>query len=161
MRTNSPILYAEDDENDAFLMQRAFRKLDLAYPLQIVGDGKEAISYLSGAAPFSNREQFPLPCLVFLDLNMPKKHGLQVLEWIRAQPTFTHLPVIVFTSSNQLSDISRAKALGASGFLIKPGDPEVLQRILKSVEQRWLSDEPAPFGFADLSLFGLLPESAR
>src|SRR5687767_1643118 len=102
MKNVCPILYAEDDENDAFFMERAFHRLKLPYPLHIVKDGKLAVAYLSGEPPYSNREEHPLPCLIFLDLNMPGKRGLDVLRWIREQRQFSDLPVIVFTSSNQL-----------------------------------------------------------
>ena len=146
-----PVLYVEDDENDVFLMERAFKKLGLAHPLRTVTDGKQAEAYLAGEEPYANRELNPLPSLVFLDLSMPGKHGLDVLQWIRSQPKLTDLPVLALTSSNQESDIDRAYLLGANGYLIKPGDPDDLIRIVKGVHQFWLLRNPAPDLFVDLA----------
>jgi CheY-like chemotaxis protein len=112
-----PILYAEDDDNDVFLMERAFEKIGISHPLRIVPDGKRAIAYLAGEEPYVSREKNPLPCLVLLDLSMPGRHGLEVLQWIRAQPNLAGMPVLAFTSSNQRSDIHRAYQLRANGYL--------------------------------------------
>ena len=86
-----------------------------------------------------------------LDLSMPGKHGLDVLQWIRSQPTLAGLPVIALTSSNQESDIHRAYLLGANGYLIKPGDPDDLIRIVKGMHRHWLSENAPPGPFVDLA----------
>ena len=157
-----PVLYAEDDENDVFLMERAFKKLDMAHPLRIVTDGKQAVAYLAGEELYANREENPLPSLVLLDLSMPGKHGLDVLQWIRSQPKLTGLPVIALTSSNQESDIHRAYLLGANGYLIKPGDPDDLIRMVEGVHQHWLSENALPaIGFVDLAAAKPPPGSAK
>src|SRR5438105_4593110 len=116
-----PILYAEDEENDAFFMQRAFQQAGILNPLVVVADGKRAIDYLSGGGPYANRDEHPLPCLVLLDLNIPIKSGLEVLKWIRSQPSLSTLPVVVVTSSTQDSDIHRAYIMGTNSYLVKPG----------------------------------------
>lgn len=151
MITHKTILYAEDDENDVFLMERAFEKLAIANPLKTVDDGKKAVDYLAGKGAYANRDEYPLPGLVLLDLSMPGKHGLEVLQWIRSQPTLTGLPVIALTSSNQESDIHRAHILGANGYLIKPGDPDDLIRIVKGIHDYWLSGSPQTVPFVDFS----------
>lgn len=149
--TLTPILYAEDDENDVFLMERAFRKLQIDNPLRLVTDGKQAVAYLAGAPPFADRGANPLPCLVLLDLSMPGKHGLDVLKWIRNTPAHTNLPVVVLSSSNQESDVHRAYLLGANGFLIKPGDPDELLQIMRRVKQYWLMGERPTSTFVDFA----------
>jgi CheY-like chemotaxis protein len=158
MPYSKPILYADDDENDQFLMERAFEKAGIPQRLRTVSDGKQAIAYLSGTAPYLSREEHPLPCLVLLDLSMPGKTGHQVLQWIRAQPTLAGLPVVVLTSSSQETDIHRAYLLGANGFMVKPGDPNDLVRIVKSITQHWLSPNPSPRDFVDLTAFRPNPE---
>ena len=74
------VLYVEDDDNDALFMRKAFEKAGISNPLHIVHDGQEAIDFLAGNGKFVDRQQYPLPCLVLLDLNLPKKPGLEVLR---------------------------------------------------------------------------------
>lgn len=151
MSTLKPVLYAEDDENDLFFMTRAFEKLAITHPLRTVGDGKEAVAYLSGTKPFENREQNPLPCLMLMDLSMPGKNGLDVLKWMKNEPTLAAIPVVVLTSSNQQSDIHRANILGASGFVVKPGDPQDLLAIVSRIKDYWLSDKRPDGTFTDFA----------
>jgi CheY-like chemotaxis protein len=114
------ILYAEDDENDQLFLQDAFEQAGISNPLRMVADGQEAIDYLTGTGPYADRQAYPLPGMIWLDLKMPRKSGLQVLEWIRSQAAFKTLIVIVFTSSHQPKDIERAYELGANSFVVKP-----------------------------------------
>jgi CheY-like chemotaxis protein len=160
MMSAKPVLYADDDENDLFFMERAFEKLNLPQPLRTVPDGKQAIAYLEGKPPYANREENPLPCLVFLDLSMPGRNGLDVLQWIRSQPNLVGIPVIAFTSSNQESDIHRAYLLGANGFLVKPGDPDDLIRIVKGVQQYWLSEYRPAGPFVDVAAIPPPPDKS-
>lgn len=137
MTASEAVLYAEDDDNDAFLMRRAFRLAEIPNPLRIVVDGEEAVEYLSGNGRYSNREEHPTPCLVFLDLKMPLKSGLEVLKWIREASSST-VPVVMLSSSNQSSDIEQAYVAGADAFLIKPGNPSELLAMIHGVKQFWL-----------------------
>ena len=149
MNNPRPVLYAEDDENDVFLLQRAFKKLNIPNPLQTVADGRLAIAYLSGAPPYEKREEYPLPVLLLLDLSMPGKHGLYVLKWMKAEASVAALPVVIFTSSNQGTDIDRAQALGAEGYIIKPGDPGELLEIVRNLQTYWLGDTRPQGTFAE------------
>ncbi len=133
------ILYAEDDENDVFLMQHAFRKAGIGNPLQILTDGQSAIDYLDGKNGFENRKQFPFPKLVLLDLKLPVLSGLDVLKWIRTSPSCCTLPVIMITSSNQDSDIHRAYILGVNSYLVKPGKPDELLAMVNTIKDFWLN----------------------
>jgi len=132
------VLYAEDDENDAFLMERAFRQAEVANPLRIVEDGRLALQYLAGEGVYGDRRAHPPACLVLLDLKMPGQSGFDVLKWARAQPTTATLPIIVLTSSSHDTDIHRAYLLGANGYLIKPGRPDQLLSVVKSIRDFWL-----------------------
>jgi CheY-like chemotaxis protein len=157
MTSHQSILYAEDDANDVFLMERAFTKLNIPNPLRVVPDGKLAVAYLSGAAPYQNREEYPVPCLLLLDLSMPGLHGLEVLKWVKSESALAALPVVVLSSSNQESDIQRAYRLGASGFLIKPGAPAALIRIVRSIQEYWLAEQRPPGKFVDFAPAGNVP----
>jgi CheY-like chemotaxis protein len=132
------ILLAEDDPNDVLLIQRAFQRTLVANPVQVVRDGEEALAYLKGEDPFSDRERHPLPVLLLMDLKMPRKTGLEVLEWVRQQPGLRRLPIIVLTSSNQSPDINRAYELGANSYLVKPAGFDSLLELVKNLDMYWL-----------------------
>src|ERR1700760_2929018 len=85
------ILYAEDEENDIFFFERALETTASACTLKSVPDGEKAIHYLSGQGEFADRSRHPLPTLILLDINMPRKTGFEVLKWIRQQPHFKSL----------------------------------------------------------------------
>lgn len=132
------VLLAEDDPDDVLLTQIAFEKARLANPLQIVRDGEEALEYLGGEGKFANREKYPLPILLLLDLKMPKLNGFQVLEWLKSHPEIGHIPVAIMTSSDHDPDISRAYALGADSYLIKPPDAKALLALVQRLHAYWL-----------------------
>src|SRR4051812_10850728 len=118
----SVILLAEDREDDILIMRKAFAQTDFPGSLFVVRDGEEAIAYLQGGAPYSNRAEYPLPALLLLDLKMPRKNGFDVLAWIRQQSHLVALRVIVLTSSEAASDLKLAYELGANSFLAKPSE---------------------------------------
>jgi len=118
--TEGVILLAEDTEDDAILLRRAFAKAHFANPLHVVTSGDDAISYLQGEGKYANRFEYPLPSLLLLDLRMPGKDGFEVLQWIRQQPSLSALRVVVLTGSENISDVNRAYSLGANSFLVKP-----------------------------------------
>jgi CheY-like chemotaxis protein len=129
------ILYVEDDENDVLVLRHVFQKAGLAGQLQVVRDGQMAIDYLSGAGAYADREKYPLPYLVLLDLGLPERGGLEVLQWIRQHPSLKKLVVLVLTSSPFAEDVDRACELGANSYLTKPsGLPKNLEmaQLLKS-----------------------------
>ena len=138
------ILVAEDDENHVFFIQRAFERAGLLNPVHFVGDGEQAVAYLAGEGKYSNRDEFPLPSLLLLDLKMPNKDGFEVLEWIREHPTISALRVIVLTTSGATTDINRAYKLGANSFLTKPMNFTDLVHLTRWVKGYWLhfSSEP-------------------
>jgi CheY-like chemotaxis protein len=133
-----PILLVEDSPDDALLIQRAFRKANMANPVQLVRDGEEAVAYLSGAPPWDDRAQFPLPVFMLLDLKLPRRSGLEVLAWVRQESTVKRLPVVVLTSSRESMDVNRAYDLGVNSYLTKPVGFEALLEMVKSVNLYWL-----------------------
>ena len=132
MDSRSVILLVEDDPNDVLLLRRAFRKAAGA-DFHHVRDGQEAIDYLSGAGAFSDRRQHPLPELVILDLKLPRKSGLEVLQWLRCCPALCGTSVAVFTSSQEIGDIDRAKALGVSAYIVKPAGFDALTEAARTL----------------------------
>ncbi len=132
------VLYVEDEENDAFLVRFGFQRAGLENPLKVVTDGKDAIEYLSGSGRYSDRQQFPVPALVLLDLNLPVINGLEVLEWIRNQDGLRALPVVVFSSSDQAHDRQRAEELRANDYIVKPVNLGRMEEIIRSLSDRWL-----------------------
>ena len=133
------ILLVEDEPNDVFLIQRAFNKANLLPALQTVSDGEQAIAYLSGQESYADRERFPMPRLILLDLKLPRKSGLEVLSWLRTQNgPHKRVPVIMLTSSRQASDINRAYDLGANSYLVKPVAFEDLLEMVRSLNLYWL-----------------------
>ena len=137
--TRHTILLIEDSENDALLMQRALQKSAIPDGVHIARSGKEAIEYLKGVGPFSNRQEFPLPQLILLDLQMPEMHGLKVLEWIRSQPEFRSTVIIVLSSSRLTGDIQLAYKLGSNSYLVKPPTLEMLYQTVSAIAQYWLA----------------------
>ena len=114
------VLIADDSENDVALFRRALRQARVTTAVQVVMDGEEAIAYLKGDGKFAERDEYPLPDLLLLDLKMPRKNGFEVLEWLRGQPTLARLRVVVLTTSEDLRDVNSAYSLGAASFLTKP-----------------------------------------
>jgi CheY-like chemotaxis protein len=137
MNSSQPVLYAEDDEDDVFLMERAFRLAAVDNPLRIVPDGAAAVEFLA-AATGEGAGNEAMPCLLLLDLKMPGQSGFDVIKWARAQPATRSLPIVVITSSNQESDIQDAYRLGANGYVIKPGRPDELLAMVKGIKNYWL-----------------------
>lgn len=131
------ILLVDDSENDRFLMRMAFKKAALDCALPEVCDGEEAIAYLKGESPFGDRDEFPLPTIIFLDLNMPMKNGFEVLKWLRDQPGLKRITVLVLTASMREEDAERAFDLGANWFLIKPPDLENLVAMIRTLRD-WM-----------------------
>ena len=127
----------ECSDNDIELMRVAFRRAKFTRPLQVVRDGEAAVSYLSGEGIYADREQFPMPPVMLLDLNAPKKSGFDVLAWLGARPDFKRLMVIVLTASMRQTDVERAFELGASSFLVKPSDLNELTSMMRCL-QEWL-----------------------
>ncbi len=143
--SQKPVLYVEDEENDLVFMQYAFAEAEVRNPLVTVSDGQAATDYLDGQGIYADRGQYPLPGLVLLDLNLPKKNGLEVLQWIRHHPVCHTLPVVVVTSSSREWDIHQSYALGANAYVVKPPMIDELQKAVKIIKDFWLGlNEPPP-----------------
>ena len=137
------ILLVEDDENDALFAIRALKRAGVTHPVTHLWNGEEAINYLAGYTPYHDRAKHPLPCLVLLDLKMPKFSGFDVLHWIQSQPQLANIPVVVLTGSIYEEDRVKAKRLGAIGFQVKPVAFDDLVAIAGNLKLR-LPEQPPP-----------------
>jgi CheY-like chemotaxis protein len=138
MTSNTMILVAEDEESDALLLGMALKKAGIPNPITVVRDGQEAVAYLKGDAPYNNRTKYPLPGLLLVDLNMPRMNGFGLLSWLAANPAFKYLPAVVLTSSSQVSDIEKARRLGAMDYRVKPNNYKDLGLLMKELISHWL-----------------------
>jgi CheY-like chemotaxis protein len=138
------VLFVDDETDWIDLLQMAFERAGMPNAVTGVNDGEEAIRYLRGETPYTNRASHPLPKLVLLDLRLPGMHGFEVLRWIRRQPALAALPVVVITGMQKPGELERAHELGANGFLIKPVlFPKVVEMAQK-LREHWLRPEPQP-----------------
>ena len=141
------ILLAEDEEDYVLLIRRAFEQANIPNPLHVVWNGQEAISYLKGEGKYANREEYPLPDLLLLDLKMPRVNGFEVLSWIRKQPGLAALRILVLTSSDAIRDVNEAYRLGANSFMVKPLDFEDTIELGRLINDFWLKASKTPETF--------------
>jgi CheY-like chemotaxis protein len=142
--TPNVLLHVEDDPNDVLLLQRAFRKANAPLTIQAVTDGDKAVAYLAGVDEYADREKFPLPAVVLLDLKMPRKSGLEVLQWIRSNAALRRAIVIIFTSSKHDEDVNKAYEIGANSYLVKPVGFDMLVDVAKMIQQYWINTNERP-----------------
>jgi CheY-like chemotaxis protein len=139
MKNQRKILVAEDDGNDVFLLRHAFDVVGLLHTIIDVPDGQLAVDYLSAKSPYSDRSQYPLPNLLLLDLKMPKMSGFEILSWLRSQPAFSKLPVVVWSSSVLEEDKNKALSLGAKEYFLKPSSAEEWVKFASELDGQWIT----------------------
>ena len=137
-KTPVEILLAEDDENDALLLQRAFKKARLRDCLHVVVDGEQAINYLSGRGAYSDREKHPLPFLMLLDLRLANAGGLAVLRRLKEDARTRAIPVVILTVEDRGREIAECSRLGAETWIAKPVNFERLSQVIPKLNFRWL-----------------------
>lgn len=137
MNESYAILIVEDDPNDVLFLKRALKKNEIYNPVYTVADGEEAIAYLSSLGKYLDRSAYPFPGVIILDLKMPRKNGLEVLEWIKDHPQYRVIPTIVLTSSKLNEDVIKAYGLGANSYMVKPSNFDDLQNMMKKAHEYW------------------------
>jgi CheY-like chemotaxis protein len=139
------LLVVEDDSNDVFFIRRGLAKAGVSEDVREARDGEEALAYLRGEGPYADRARFPLPSLILLDLKLPKRSGLEVLDWLRGGPDgLREIPVIVLTSSKQKCDMDRAAELGIVAYHIKPVGYQQFVSQVEAIGLYWRSLTPKP-----------------
>jgi CheY-like chemotaxis protein len=139
MRNSKPVLLIEDDVIDAMTVRRAFKDLNLSNPLAHVTNGEEGLGYLKDP---SN----PTPCVVLLDLNMPRMNGVEFIEIVKADPALRLIPIIVFTTSNDRCDITESYRHSVAGYIVKPVDYHSFVEAIAAVGLYWTINELASDG---------------
>jgi CheY-like chemotaxis protein len=139
MRNSKPILLAEDDDVDAMTVKRAFRDLHVTNELVRVGNGEEALEYLRD-------EDSAQPCVILLDLNMPKMNGIEFLRVAKGDPVLKKIPVVVLTTSKEDSDRIESFKLNVAGYIVKPVDYTKFVEAIKLIDLYWTLSELPPEG---------------
>ncbi|RQV97401.1 response regulator [bacterium] len=130
------ILLVEDNPGDIRLTQEAFKQSKVSNRLHIATDGLEALAFLKREGLY---EDAPIPDLILLDLNLPKKEGREVLEEIKQDKTLRHIPVVVLTISDADDDIRETYNLHANCFITKPVDFNQFVKVVQFIEKFWLT----------------------
>ena len=131
------VLMAEDNEHDIVATKRAWKKHHIANPLYIVNDGEECLDFLRQRGKYGEPYSAPQPGILLLDINMPKMDGLAVLEHIREDEKWRHLPVVILTTSKAEEDRIRSYDLGANAYIVKPVGFENFALAVKAISLFW------------------------
>ena len=127
------VLAVEDDNADAEFIERVGSQSPLAASFRLLRSAEEARAYLDGQDPYGDRSRFPVPNLVLLDLKLSRMTGLDLLRWIRHNPTFRSLPVVVLSGTADPNALNRAYELGIDAYIVKPVDLKGLAATLSGV----------------------------
>ena len=139
IRKSKPIeiLMADDDPEDRLLVLDAWEESRVVNSLSFVEDGEELMDYLYRQGKYDSLNGKPLPDLILLDLNMPKKDGREALKEIKADPKLRRIPVVVLTTSKEEADILKTYDLGANSFIKKPVTFESLVEVVRTLAKYW------------------------
>jgi CheY-like chemotaxis protein len=146
MSARKTFLLVEDDRFDAEFVENEFNQAPLHISLQAVRDGVEAMQYVEGQGEYADREKYPLPVVILLDLKMPRMDGFEFLTWLRSRSTDPHrfIPVVVMSSSPLPEDVARAYTLGANSYLIKPVNWEDFRDRIRALGIYWSAHVATP-----------------
>ena len=136
MKDQMPILLVEDDDVDVMTMRRALKDLHVTNPLYVAGDGEAGLSVLRDPAK-------PRPCVILLDLNMPRMNGIEFLRVVKADQHLRSIPVIVLTTSREESDRVETFSLSVAGYMIKPADYRQFVDVVRTIDLYWTLSELA------------------
>lgn len=140
-----PILLVDDSAADVALAMEALDELELADHVAVARDGEQALAFLRRAGAHAARPE-GLPCVVILDVKMPKMNGFDVLSAIRADPELARVPVVMLSTSNDRDDVERSYALGANGYVVKSLGFEDFSGRLRDLGRYWTSANQPPPG---------------
>mgnify|MGYP000881255366 CR=1 FL=1 len=138
------ILIAEDDADDRYLIRTAFTEKGYSEKVEFVENGVELLHYLSQKLEEEDAEEKQFPCVILLDLNMPKKDGREVLKELKQHPVLKRIPVIVFTTTKNEIEIKRCYELGANSYVVKPISFDGLLQVVENIRSYWLQTASIP-----------------
>lgn len=142
--TSPQILIAEDDADDRYLIGTAFAEKGYSEKIDFVENGVELLNYLDGILGSENGDDKNFPCVILLDLNMPKKDGREVLKELKQHPVFKKIPVIVFTTTKNEIEIKRCYELGANSYVVKPLTFDDLLLVVENIRSYWFKIASIP-----------------
>lgn len=134
MKDQLPILLVEDDEVDVMTMRRAVKDLRITNPMFVAGDGEAGLAHLRDPARVR-------PCVILLDLNMPRMNGIEMLRELKADEHLRSIPVIVLTTSREESDRVETFELSVAGYMIKPADYRQFVEVVRVIDLYWTLSE--------------------
>src|SRR6266850_2893614 len=137
MDSGIKILVAEDDPNDVMLLELAIRKNGITSPVKVVRDGEEAIEYLEGKGQYADRQKYPFPNIIISDVKMPRRDGLEVIEWVRQHPKCSAVPIVMLSGSRIEHDVVKAYKLGANSYFTKPTTLDELTELIRLAFDYW------------------------
>ena len=137
MSSSLHILVAEDNEDDAFILESSLKRAGLPRPTYVCQTGEQVLEYIQGHGMFSDRAKYPFPRMLILDIKMPILSGLEVLCWVRAHPHCAVIPTIILTSSAHPNDVSEAFRNGVNAYFTKPATPDEMQDLIVLIHQFW------------------------
>lgn len=139
------IMLVEDDPAEVRLIQRAFKKAGIEETVFRLRDGDEAVAYLDGEPPFDNRVSYPFPSIMLLDIKLPRRSGIELLQWVRSRTDVRRrLPIVMLTSSRHAIDVNRAYEAGANSYITKPDSSEELKLLAERFKDYWLRSNEYP-----------------
>jgi len=130
MQNSKPILLVEDDAVDVMMVKRVLKDMRVTRELVQAGDGEQALAYLRDDGNAK-------PCIILLDLNMPKMNGIELMRIIKTDEVLQRIPIIVLTTSNSDQDIFESFELGAAGYMLKSVDYKKFVEIIKTIDLYW------------------------
>ena len=146
MEKNALILLVEDNRMDIELTLDAFKEARLKNTIQVAQNGEEALDYLFGRGKYSDRETYPIPNLVLLDLKLPRVDGFEVLRQVKSAPILKRMPVVILTSSKEEGDRALSYDIGANSYLVKPVSFDGFLGVVRQIEGYWITLNIAPPG---------------
>lgn len=139
------VLLVEDNADDARLLKRAFVKVGMDVPVVRVAHGDDAVAYLRGEHQYVDRSIYPMPSILLLDLKLPRRSGFEVLQWVRGvESDCRRLPVVIFSSSDDPTDINRCYELGANSYITKPHSTAHFRQFAAAFSEYWVSINQPP-----------------
>ena len=136
------VLIAEDSEADIYFLLRAFDHAKIGNAIHVVRDGDEVLSYLKAEGIYANRERYPAPRIVLLDLYMPSTSGFDILRWKKSQSQLKDVLFVALSNTNSVKDINLAYELGANTFLSKPLDGAEIRNLIEAFHDYWVVKHP-------------------
>lgn len=141
MKNGVNILLVEDDLLDVKTLRRAFKENKITNPLNVTGNGEEALAFLRHEEPYTESETSPKPGIILLDLNMPVMGGIEFLKIVKSNENFKIIPVVVMTTSKEENDLVESYKLGVAGYILKPMDFYQFVKVIKAIDLYWTLNE--------------------